>query len=182
MKFAYADPPYVGCSKYYKGHKDYDGEVDHSQLIESLGSDYPDGWALSCHSPSLRDLLPLCPDGVRVMAWVKPFSSWKPSVRLAYTWEPVILYGGRKITKKQNTVRDHIACNITLRKGLVGVKPRDFCFWMFRALNIQDGDEFVDLFPGSGAVQRHYEDYVSTLGAHVDGEQAEISFEEDSNG
>ncbi len=92
MRFAYADPPYVGYAKYYKDHEDFDGEVDHAKLINTLVQDFPDGWALSCHSPSLKDILAMCPEGVRVLAWVKPFASWKPSVRLAYTWEPVVFF------------------------------------------------------------------------------------------
>ena len=178
MRFAYADPPYVGYAKYYKDHEDFDGEAAHAKLINTLVQDFPDGWALSCHSPSLKDILAMCPDGVRVLAWVKPFASWKPSVRLAYTWEPVVFFGGRKRTKKQNTVRDHISCSITLKKGLVGVKPRDFCIWLFSAFNIQEGDEFVDMFPGSGAVTRHLESYMDMIRAHVEGEQSALNLED----
>lgn len=69
MRFAYADPPYVGqARKHYNTE-----EVDHAALIHHLVVEYPDGWALSCSSPSLPKLLPLCPADIRVMAWVKPF-------------------------------------------------------------------------------------------------------------
>jgi hypothetical protein len=160
VRFAYADPPYIGCARYYIDHPDYAGEVDHRELIATMVDRFHDGWALSCKSSSLRELLPLCPEGVRVMAWVKPFCSFKPNVNPAYAWEPVIVMGGRKRGRKLSTVRDWVSCGITLKKGLVGVKPPDFCRWLFSVLNIQNGDELVDLFPGSGAVSRAFSGWV----------------------
>jgi hypothetical protein len=54
VKFAYADPPYVGQAKrLYGKHRDYGGEVDHRALIQRLVDDYPDGWALSLSCKSL---------------------------------------------------------------------------------------------------------------------------------
>lgn len=48
MKFAYADPPYIGQAK-----RLYDcEEIDHKELIERLNTF--DAWALSCSSPSLK--------------------------------------------------------------------------------------------------------------------------------
>lgn len=97
---AYADPPYVGQSKkFYADHPDYAGEVDHAALIARMESEFPDGWALSLSSPSLPEILALCPDGVRIGSWVKPFCSFKPNVNPAYAWEPVIWKGGRKRTR-----------------------------------------------------------------------------------
>lgn len=148
MRFAYADPPYPGMAHFYEENT----EVDHGDLIRDLCADFPDGWALSTASTTLSIVLPLCPDDVRVMAWVKPFASFKPGVGVAYAWEPIIVRGGRRRTREQGTVRDWVAANITLQRGMVGVKPEDFCFWLFEVLNIQDGDELVDVFPGSGAV------------------------------
>jgi hypothetical protein len=154
MRFAYADPPYLGQShKHYRNEPTFAGEVDHAALIGRLVSEYPDGWALSCSSPSLRTLLPLCPDDVRVMAWVKPFAIYKPNVNPAYAWEPVIVRGGgRKRTRKEPTVRDWVAANVTLRRGLSGVKPDAFCRWVFAVLGAHPDDALDDLFPGSGAV------------------------------
>ena len=37
--------------------------LTHQLLIERLVTDYPDGWALSCASRPVRDLLPLLPAG-----------------------------------------------------------------------------------------------------------------------
>jgi hypothetical protein len=153
MRFAYADPPYIGCAHRYPENE----EVDHEELIIRLVAEFPDGWALSCHTPSLRLLLPMCPEDVRVMAWVKPFAVFKPNVNPAYAWEPVIVRGGRKRTRDQNTVRDWVSSSITLRRGVVGAKPAAFCFWLFSVLNLYPGDELVDLYPGSGAVGRAWD-------------------------
>ena len=100
MRFAYADPPYLGkCGKFYE-HNHPDGRCwndlsTHQLLIERLQEDYPDGWALSCASTDLRVMLPLCPAEVRVAAWVKPFCAFKKGVRPAYAWEPVLFADGR---------------------------------------------------------------------------------------
>ena len=50
------------------------------------------------------------------------------------------------------TPKDFVSCNITLKKGLVGAKPKGFCFWLFELMGMQPEDEFVDLFLGTGAV------------------------------
>ena len=151
MRVAYADPPYLG-----QAHKHYGmPEIDYEELLRTLQT--YDAWALSCSSPSLRTLLPLCPETARVMAWVKPFCIFKPNVGVAYAWEPVIVQGGRRRVRTQPTVRDWVPVNITLRRGLVGVKPDAFSFWLFEVFNMQPDDEFHDLFPGSGAVTRAWE-------------------------
>jgi hypothetical protein len=157
MKFAYADPPYMGCAKKYPEKQ----EVNHSELIDRLTADYPDGWALSLSSPSLRYLLPLCPADVRVMAWVKPFAIYKPNVGVAYAWEPVIVRGGRRRTRKQPTVRDWVQVNITLKKGLVGAKPENFAFWLYEIFNAREGDTFDDLYPGTGIMSRCWERFIA---------------------
>jgi hypothetical protein len=148
MRFAYADPPYIGCAHRYQENT----EVDHAALIAQLVAEFPDGWALSTHSPGLKTLLPLCPDDVRVMAWVKPFAVFRPNVGVAYAWEPVIVHGGRKRDRLQPTVRDWHSEAITLERGLVGTKPDAFCQWILAVLNYQDGDEIVDIYPGTGAM------------------------------
>ena len=158
MKFAYADPPYIGMAKKHYGKEaSYAGEVDHKILIEEMWCQYPDGWALSASTPSLKIILPLCPSEVRIGAWVKPFAIFKPNVNPAYAWEPVIFCGGRKRPRTEPTVRDWTSCNITLKRGLVGSKPEGFCFWLFDLLGMQPEDEFVDLFPGTGGVTLAWE-------------------------
>lgn len=160
MRFAYADPPYLGCGKKLYGHMheaaaDYDDPETHRGLIARLCDEFPDGWAMSLHTPSLRTILPMCPEDCRVGAWVKPFAVFKPNV--AYAWEPVIFRGGRKRPREMPTVRDWISEVITLKKGCPGAKPEAFSFWLFDLLNIQSTDEFVDLFPGSGQVGRAWD-------------------------
>ena len=150
MKYAYADPPYIGCAKRYPEKQ----EVDHGALLRRLCSDY-DGWALSCSTPSLRYLLPLCPEETRVMAWVKPFAVFKPNVNPGYTWEPLLVYGARtKRSRSEATVRDWVSAGITLKTGLVGAKPRAFCNWLFDALGLLPDDTIDDLYPGTGIVTR----------------------------
>lgn len=148
IKVAVADPPYIGCAGFYEENE----EVDHAELVARLVDEYPDGWALCMHTPSLKTILPMCPDDVRVMAWVKPFAVFKPNVNPAYSWEPVIVRGGRKRTRQQDTVRDWVSANITLRRGMVGVKPDEFSYWLFEVLNLQPGDTLDDIFPGTGAI------------------------------
>jgi len=165
FKIAYADPPYIGCSHYYPEHQ----EVDHKKLIEDLMWNY-DNWALSCSSPSLAYLLNhyLIKDAgnisglVRVGAWVKPFCSFKPNVNPAYAWEPVIFrIKQQRKARNDATIRDWVSANITLKKGLVGAKPPEFCFWLFDLLQIQPEDEFYDLFPGTGIVTECYKQWLN---------------------
>jgi hypothetical protein len=164
MRFGYADPPYLGCGKLYahlhNSASDYDRLETHAALIERLNNDYPDGWAMSASSVSLRQILPLCPEDVRVAAWVKPFAVFKPNVNPAYAWEPVIFRGGRKYTRDDPTQRDWVSEVITLKRGTPGAKPQAFCFWVFALLNARPGDVMDDLFPGSGAVSRAWEEWV----------------------
>lgn len=172
MKFAYADPPYLGQGKRLYGtlHAEaavYDSVDGHAALIERLCGEYPDGWAMSLSSPSLRAILPLCPEDVRVLAWIKPFAAFKPNVGVAYAWEPVIVRGGRKRTRQQDTVRDWVAENITLMRGFPGAKPAGFSHWLMDVLNVQTGDSIDDLFPGSGACGAIFQ---ARLSAHDDKE------------
>lgn len=177
MRFAYADPPYIGQAK---RHYDCE-EVDHVQLINKLYTEFPDGWALSCSTPSLRTILNLCHQrhfqgktlaqfDIRIAAWVKSFGAFKKGVRPAYMWEPIVFRGGRnpsngfshappKRNGKQNTPKDFFISEIespaikepiTLKKGLVGAKPEAVCRWILELLNAQAGDEVIDLFPGTG--------------------------------
>lgn len=162
MKFAYADPPYLGCGRLYPEHPEariWDDPETHRALIERLSQEYPDGWALSCHTPSLKTLLPMCPDDVRIGAWTKPFHVYKKGVRPAYAWEPLLYRGGRNSKHpppekggKATTPKDFIAVNITLKKGLTGAKPPGFCAWVLDLLNFQPGDQLDDLFPGTGSM------------------------------
>jgi hypothetical protein len=74
------------------------------------------------------------------------------SVPIAWAWEPVMFWGGRRRPPHLPTLRDWISEAMTLRRGLVGVKPDAVCRWAFEMLGMDAGDELHDLFPGSGAV------------------------------
>jgi hypothetical protein len=164
LRMAYADPPYFRQGKKHYGDRHpraaaYDQLDTHALLIGRLCAQFPDGWALSASSPSLRFILPLCPPGTRVAAWVKPFASFKPFVNPAYAWEPVLFLKGRRRDRRERTVRDWVSCSATIKRGLPGAKPAEFCFWLFELLGLQPGDTLVDLFPGTRAVGRAFRAY-----------------------
>lgn len=160
---AYADPPYPGLArKYYAGEPSYAGEVDHVALIASLEA-FADGWALSTSSAALRMVLPLCPKGVRVCAWVKPIGACPATLGIHSTWEPVIVARGRQ---RQPGVRDWLSAQPARGGGtLPGRKPIAFCAWLFDLLGLQPGDELVDMFPGTGIVGRSWAELSSGAGA-----------------
>lgn len=155
MRFAYADPPYLGCAHLYPEHPDsvrWNDPDEHGQLMHDLNRDY-DGWAFSLSSVSLPELLPMAPPGIRIAAWVKPFAAYKRNVRCAYTWEPVIFRPGRDRSRDSAPVtRDHLSAPITLERGLTGTKPEKFCRWVMDLLGWVDGDEMTDVFPGIGTM------------------------------
>ena len=165
MNFAYADPPYLGCCRLY-GHHHPDGLCwddwsTHKTLIRRLNNEFPDGWALSASSPSLHDILPMCPGDVRIAVWAKSFCAFKRGVRPCYAWEPVIFRGGRNKNHpppekggKQTTPKDFIVAPITLKKGLTGAKPEAVVRWVLDLLNVQENDTVTDLFPGTGVMSR----------------------------
>jgi len=175
MRFAYADPPYIGQAKRHYSADPLCAEVDHAELIQRLCRKFPDGWALSASSPSLGQILPLLPPGYRIAAWCKSFCAFKRNVRPAYAWEPVIFWGGRnpmggyratipEKNGKQTTPKDFHVAPITLKKGLVGAKPESVCRWILDLLNVQPGDEVVDLFPGTGVMGRVAEEITQQKG------------------
>lgn len=156
MRFAYADPPYMGQAKRVYGPDAR--EVNHELLIAHLMEF--DGWALSATSNSLRILLPMCPEKARVGAWVKRTAVYKKGVNPTYAWEPVIYFGGRRGNQRQRPnsfVLDWVDCLVAQfhdNPGRIvpGAKPRKFCYWLFDLLGMEPTDELTDLFPGSGSV------------------------------
>jgi hypothetical protein len=99
MKFAYADPPYLGNGKrryapFHPDASDYDQVETHLVLLQRLIDEYPDGWALSCNPKDLRWVLPALPENVRVCAWTKTFHQIRVNVSVQYAWEPVVIGGG----------------------------------------------------------------------------------------
>lgn len=154
MRIAYADPPYPGQARKKYAHDPRCAEVDHRALLDALAG--YDGWALSSGADlaAMKMVVPLLPEGTRVCSWVKPFASFKAGVTLAYAWEPVYVMPARRRGRDLPTVRDWVSANITLRRGLAGAKPEAFCWWLFDVLGAEPGDDFADLFPGTGGVSR----------------------------
>lgn len=168
MKLAYADPPYPGQARRHYSDQPICKEVNHPLLIAHL--DTYDGWALSTGSVHLRQVLPLCPDKVRVAAWVKPFAAMKKGVVPCASWEPVVL----KLTSRKRSFGRHTDAgygpmlglphdwhsamppifNGSKRSAVKGEKPLSFCLWVLDMLGFQPGDELDDLFPGSGIMAK----------------------------
>lgn len=181
MKFAYADPPYLGRAEYYRAHHPdamkWDDPETHRALIGRLQADFLDGWAISLSERSLRTILPMCPPEARVAAWItdRPRFAGK-AVPVRKHFEPVIFMGGRSYAETGNRAADYIVTkqeplpagtpryamvksDIRAGKTFLGRKPRAFALWLFDLLGLQAGDEFVDLFPGSGAVTAAYKEW-----------------------
>lgn len=154
MRLAYADPPYPGNAELYAEHPDYAGEVDHRELIRELETF--DGWALSTSSRSLREVIALCPEDIRVIVWL--------THSIGRGWEPVLVVPARPIPTRYRPL-DWIRVETEAFQWrprpegyVIGRKPEAFCRWLFRWLGAEPGeDELVDLFPGSGAVREAWD-------------------------
>jgi hypothetical protein len=183
MRLAYADPPDFGLAEKFYGHLHpeaarFDTLEAHAELFARLAEF--DGWAYSLHTPALRAILPLAPEGVRVAAWVKPFASFKKGVNPAYCWEPVIFVSARGAKDRDQpergggrvSTRDYLSEPITLQRGLTGAKPDAFCRWVFDLIGARPDDDFHDLFPGSGAVARAWERFSMSLDREAMGSSA----------
>ena len=158
MKIAYADPPYPGCAHLYRDHPDYAGEVDYAELLLQL-KNY-DGWVLHSSSVSISTLAPLIPTDARWMAWVKSFAAFKANVSVAYAWEPIIVKAARKpIVTGRCVMRDWVREPITLQRGLTGAKPEAVCRWAFEVVGAEPDDDLDDLFPGTGAVTKAWNEW-----------------------
>lgn len=158
MRLAYADPPYPGKAHLYPENT----EVDHAELIARL-CEY-DGWALSTWEPALRELLPMCPEGTRVLAWCRsnepPFHA-----RPSRSWEPVLLSPARPPASDVRSY--HVAgapTGFLQKKGLTGQKPESFCEWVIRALGAdREEDTLDDIFPGTGIMSATWRRWRSQL-------------------
>jgi hypothetical protein len=162
MHFAYADPPYPGKAHLYPENQ----EIDYPALILELEATYPDGWALSTASGSLRDILPLCPPGTRVCAWLKKTRPHKHA-RILTSWEPLLVVRGRQ----RQDPRDMATRDALIARGrfnahpnaIIGMKPPAYATWLFQLLGAAARDTLSDLFPGSGAITRAWRLYTSDV-------------------
>lgn len=177
IRVAYADPPYPGCGALYSTpgtpeyHPDamrWDDPSEHVRLMEQLERDYPDGWALSTNVGSLRALLRDAPPRALVASWIRGSMRMRREVSVLRGWEPVIysVPVAPRCKGMFGAAIDHVAAftNQHTTEGFVGAKPRAFGLWVCKLLGLggHPDDEFVDLFPGSGAVTRAWQDYRAT--------------------
>jgi len=173
MKFAIADPPYLGravrwygeggCGNGYGyGQADthpeaakWDNPITHKELCKHLLANY-DGFAiaLTVHSLStyMSEFVTDSRNGIRVMAWVKP-SAVPSGNRLQNVWEPVIIKmpQSRKNYKAGKSCKDVLTVHPP-RNGFIGAKPPEWTKWVLDAMGVNNGDTVDDLFVGSGAV------------------------------
>lgn len=171
-RFAYADPPYLGRGEYYRAHHAdamaWNEPETHRRLIARLQAEYPAGWVLSLSEKSLRIILPMCPEGARVAAWItdRPRFAGR-AVPVRRHFEPVIFVGGRDYADTGNRAADFcvtkqeptgapryrmVKSDIRSGATFVGRKPSAFAHWVLDLLGAQSGDTVDDLFPGTGAV------------------------------
>jgi hypothetical protein len=192
MRFAYADPPYLGRAEYYRAHHPdamkWNDPETHRTLIARLQAEFPDGWVMSLNERSLRVILPMCPPDARTAAWItdRPrFAGTAVPVRRHF--EPVIFCGGRPYGDTGNRAADFIVTkqerlpagqpryvmrkdDLRSGKTFVGRKPAAFSLWLLDLLGWQEGDTIDDLFPGTGAVQAAW---CTRITCHADGTETE---------
>jgi hypothetical protein len=180
MKLAIADPPYLGrAHRWYgvggrakgrgKGRADehpeaylWDKPETHIDLALTLLADF-DGFAIACTSHSLSTYLSVIEteseNGIRILSWIKP-ASLPSGSRITQSWEPVIVKvpKERKGRGKGKQMIDYLICTAP-RKGFAGSKPTQWTWWVMDAMGYKEGDEIVDLFNGSGAVNQAIQTY-----------------------
>jgi hypothetical protein len=132
-RFAYCDPPAGELSR---------------ELVDALTVKFPDGWALALPPRQLGWILPGCPSGCRVLAWVMLRSPADPAGGMQGQWDAVIVRGGRPHASPAPRAPRDWACS-TITSGGPGVprRPGDFIFWVLRTLNVRSDDAVVDIFP-----------------------------------
>ena len=173
LKFAIADPPYLGrAERYYgptgcgDGHKKgqadnhneasiWDDPMTHIALVKQLEENF-DGWAIALTVHSLSTYLKIIDtdsrNGIRVCVWNKPNAVTSGS-RIQNVWEPVIVKvpkdrRGYKIGQK---VTDVLTCSPP-KVGFKGAKPHQWTHWVCDLMGVQAEDSVTDLFVGSGMV------------------------------
>lgn len=166
MRFAYADPPYLSCCGLYGHHhgdddRCWDDPETHRALIERLQTAFPDGWGAVglqsftgyhlAHVPTRSQNSRLGEAVLRVQTRCQT-GLCLGAGHLRRGPQPIQGYRHAPPEKggKQTTPKDFLAESITLKKGLTGAKPAAFCRWVLDLLNVQAGDELIDLYPGTG--------------------------------
>lgn len=159
MRFAYADPPYLGQGKRYAHlHPDaliWNDPAAHVALVDRLEAEYPDGWAVSlCPTPAALSVYAGL--GRYLAVWVRPGMSAPPNGRVNLGVELVIY----KTTVPNTREHGPVVSNYLIMGGPnqhqgkhTGTKPVEFCRWVLDLLGYDpDADELDDLFPGEGSM------------------------------
>ena len=186
MKFAIADPPYLGRAKIWYGQKmrksqkgikfggtskvnykpaDFNENAEiwdniktHKNLIEKLENEY-DGFALCMAHDNLQKLLPFCKPNIKIMIWHK----WSiPSrSRIQNRFEPVLIRIPKSLkgAVKGQTMPDVLTWQMRTKSDFAGAKPKEWTYWVLDAMGVDKDDEIEDLFIGSGAVTQAINDY-----------------------
>ena len=184
MKFAIADPPYLGSAHRWYGvngrakgrglgradeHPEaylWDQEEKHIELAKKLLNEF-DGFAIALTSHSLSTYLSIIQtgrtNGIKVMSWIKP-ASLPGGNRITQSWEPVIVKvpkerKGRGTGKQMN---DYLI-KPSPRNKFAGSKPIEWTHWVLDAMGVRFDDEIVDLFNGSGLVKEAINEYKELL-------------------
>lgn len=170
MRYAIADPPYLGrANRWYgsgRGHRAgvvradqhpdaarWDRLEAHLDLLGQLDAEY-DGWAYAA-APDYEHLLqPALPAGVRRLVWVRG-NATPSGARVRSTYEIVLVKipEGRAAYGAGLAVDDVLLAGVENRHRFAGAKPAAWTRWVLAVLGYRPGDdERTDLFRGSGAV------------------------------
>lgn len=163
MRFAYADPPYLGqgASRYGHLHPDaaiWDDPGEHFKLVERLLSEFPDGWAASLN-PTAAAFPCYTRPGLQFACWIRPnnVTLRNPSMRIVPTWELVVFRTSVPNSLKHGprTRNSIVLPNPTWQQQRThtGTKPAIYCRWVLNLLGYNPAaDEVVDIFPGEGSM------------------------------
>lgn len=181
MKLAIADPPYLGRAALWYGgkgitkwpatqkrskgrsaddveyHPDahlWDDPMEHVRLMVGLEEAF-DGWAVAASGKSLGPLIGVADNlGAKLAIW-HVTNAIPDGARVRNTWEAVFyrVPDGRRAVGTGHRVPDVLSAAHPV-SGFVGAKPDAWTRWVLDLLGFQPGDEVIDVFPGSGAVER----------------------------
>jgi hypothetical protein len=171
IRVCYADPVYPGRGRYYsvpgtpEYHPDammWDDLEQHVALMARLEAEFPDGWAMSTSADAVRALWAESPEGTQLAMWGR--GGPRLNLRVVPGWEAVLYRADVVKVAGRPSAMDWLMCGIGHTSGVAGfygAKPPKFSRWLFALLGLggHPGDELVDLFPGSGAVTRAWQDY-----------------------
>lgn len=153
MKIIYADPPYLGCGRYYdnkhESSREYDDIEKHMDLIEELKLQ-SDLWIYSCSARTLKKVFLLLPANVRIASWHKHRQGYS-------SWEPVIFSDIRPI----KGWCDSFEWRHQNKSGLIGAKPVQFYYWLFQGVGLTAADTWIEKFPGSYNGEHAYNQYLN---------------------